>query len=70
MNLACMLCGAAGGRELFLTILTIWICMFAGTIVMLVSSIVGGDFKETHVRARPLEAEAEALREHEEATRG
>jgi hypothetical protein len=58
-----MLCGAAGGRELFLTILTIWVLMFAGTIIFLVSSIVGGDFRETHVRARPIEAEEEALAE-------
>lgn len=68
MNLACMLCGAAGGRELFLTILTIWVAMFAGMILMLVSSIAGGDFKAIEARSRPIEAEAEALAE--EARRG
>jgi hypothetical protein len=71
--LACMLCGAAGSRELFLSILVIFLCMLGGTLLMLVATIVNGDFKNTHNRERPLEAEEEALVEEalaEEARRG
>ncbi len=62
-TLSCMLCGAAGSRELFLSVLTIFLCMLAGSAVMLFAQIANGDFKETATRNRPLEAEREALAE-------
>ena len=64
-QLSCMLCGAAGSRELFLTILTIFLAMFSGTFLMLLVSILRGDWRDTGARNRPLEAEREALREGE-----
>ncbi|MEZ0227812.1 MAG: hypothetical protein ACAI25_04250 [Planctomycetota bacterium] len=63
VTLACMLCGAAGSRELFLSVLTIFLCMLGGSLVMLVAQIVNGDFADTKTRNRPLEAEREALAE-------
>ncbi len=66
--LGCMLCGAAGSRELFLGILTIFLCMLGGSLVLLVASILNGDFGQTDTRNRPLEAEREALLEG--STRG
>ena len=66
--LSCMLCGAAGSRELFLSILTIFLCMLGGSLVMLIAQIASGDWSDTKTRNRPLEAEREALLE--EAKRG
>jgi hypothetical protein len=51
MSFACMFCGAAGARELFLSILVIFLCMFA---------VLNGDWRDTDTRNRPLEAEREA----------
>lgn len=68
-SLACMLCGAAGSRELFLSILTIFLLMFAGTAIMLLASVLNGDWSDRDAKNRPLEAEREALRE-EAARRG
>ena len=67
-SLSCMLCGAAGSRELFLSILTIFLCMLAGSLVLMVTQIACGEWKNTAVRNRPLEAEREALLE--ESPRG
>lgn len=61
--LSCMLCGAAGSRELFLSILTIFLCMLGGSLVLLVAQVMNGDFADTKTRNRPLEAEREALAE-------
>jgi len=60
--ISCMLCGAAGSRELFLSILAIFLFMFAGSVILLVQSILGGAFGDVASRGRPLEAEAEAAR--------
>ena len=71
--LACMLCGAAGGRELFLAILTVFLLMFAGSVAMLASQVAGGDWADVASRNRPLEAEEEATAEdlrRREAVRG
>lgn len=46
MSLACMLCGAAGGRELFLSILALFALTFVGTAILLVASFLNGDFRE------------------------
>ena len=61
MNLACMLCGAAGTKELALAIAAVFGFMFFGSIVSLLAQILGGDFRDVATRSRPLEAEAEAL---------
>ena len=60
---ACMLCGAAGSRELFLSILTIFLCMLGGSLILLLTQIACGEWSNTSVRNRPLEAEREALLE-------
>jgi hypothetical protein len=61
-DLACMLCGAAGGRQLFLTILAIFAFMFFGSLALLVGQILHGDWADVASRERPLEAEREAAR--------
>ena len=57
MTLACMLCGAAGGKALALAIFAVFGLMFVGTFFALLGTVLNGDFRETDTRMRPLEAE-------------